>query len=96
MHPLTNESIPSLLELEIVMVKQQALKCYHEHLYLLIFLMKILTTVYNFETARKTKSRSFAVYEALKTLRKKKMSTRLYEKLQIQIDANTVSEEVKN
>lgn len=90
MNQLTKESIPSLLQLEIVMVKQQAIKV----------VARTLTSPYlpeedyerqftNFETLQKERAEALAVYEEQPNTKEEEV---LYQdfmkKLQIQIEEN--------
>ncbi|HPX25863.1 MAG TPA: MCP four helix bundle domain-containing protein, partial [Treponemataceae bacterium] len=98
MHQLTNESIPSLLELEIVMVKQQAIKVIARTLISAYLSDEDFERQYtNFETLRDERTKALAVYEAIENTPEEEI---LYQdfmkKLQIQIDANhSFLEEVK-
>ena len=90
MHTLTNESIPSLLELEIVMVKQQAFKV----------ASRTLTSPYlstddfdrqftNFEKLREERAVAIVVYESIpNTPEEEKLYQDFKKKLQVQIAEN--------
>ncbi len=92
MHVLIGDSIPAVLNLEVVMVKQQALKV----------ITRTLTSPYltdedferqytNFETLKKERADALAVYQALpNTDEEEVLYQDFLKKLQIQIDENLI------